>query len=128
MLETSEDSPRYAQMQQKIASFIKSQTEPVTTAQVVRHVKTYDFVWDSLEFLESTKVIENVGGIQISRWVYASPKKREKPKKRKCPACQKTKALVEFYQEWSGAPSKLCKSCKTKKASTRKKKDREVSA
>lgn len=119
MHQVSEDSPRYTAMKQAIANFLMKQTEPVTTAEVVRHVGTYDFVWDALEALESSHLITNVGGVQISRWKYKHSKTKIKTNTKHCKACDQEKPLIEFYQEWSGSPSRYCRQCKIEKVTKR---------
>ena len=94
----------------------------MTVRSIVNTLNVRDFVWDALELLESSGVIKNVGGVMISRWIYLK-EGRQKTKYKLCSQCEKKKPLIEFYQEWTGAPSARCRECKIARQQRSKKKD-----
>lgn len=112
MFDVYEDSLTFTQTKALVAQVLQSAGGPMTVRQLKQHIAEDTYLWDCLLALEASKTIENVGSLMISKWVHrrSSPKD---VKTRICVVCKEELPLVEFHQEWSGAPSAKCRACKT---------------
>lgn len=108
-----EDAPGYGETRVQILAILKKAKKPMSMRELKKKLGTDEFLWDALEALKFSGLIEDVGGVLISRFKYVAEEKQEAEKTAVCSTCRKTKPLIDFYQEWSGAPSKKCKTCKS---------------
>lgn len=120
-IENYGSSPRFYAIKERIVKLLKKADEPMTVRSLVSKLETRDFVWDALEMLQGSGVIKNIGGVMISRWVYVD-QGRQRRKMKVCSQCGTKKPLLDFYQEWTGAPSAKCRDCKIQSQKRGKKK------
>lgn len=114
-------SPKYVAIQGQIVDILKSTSQAMTMRQLKAELGTDEFLGDALEILIFAGIVAVEGSILVPRYRYLGEKKVATETKT-CPTCQQTKPLIEFYQEWAGAPSKLCKSCKVNRQKTYRRK------
>lgn len=107
-----DENPDYVATQKRVLDFIKKSKTPQTYREINVAVGKLDFVWDAIQALLFAGHIEDVGSMMISRFQFKKTKTKPKRESKKCSACKEEKPLIEFYQEWSGSPSKKCKECK----------------
>lgn len=106
------ESPEYRETKEAIVSLLMKRKKPLTLRQIRSILGTDSFLGDALEVLTSSGVVEMGGGIlrPTYRYVGVNP---NTIKTKGCAECGVDKPLIDFYQEWSGAPSAKCKACKS---------------
>jgi hypothetical protein len=108
-----EDSLNFTQTKAAVAELLRNADSSMTVRQIKRQMPNDTYLWDCLLALEASHNIRNIGSLMISRWVHRKDVS-EDVKTRMCVECRKTQPLLEFNQEWAGAPSAKCKTCKAK--------------
>lgn len=87
--------------------------EPMTHRALKEAIGHNTYLGDAIDALITANLIEDVGGVMISRFKYIGAL-AEPPKTKQCKSCKVEKPLMQYYQEWAGKPSANCKDCKIK--------------
>jgi hypothetical protein len=111
MFDWAEDSPAYTKTQEDVVAILKTAGHPLTMGELKRRLGSDRFLADAIEILEFMGMIGREGSVMLPTYSYIGLKKVANDKKI-CGNCQAEKPLIEFYQEWAGSPSRLCKTCK----------------
>lgn len=111
MHEYYEESLTFSQTKAAVLELLRSSDQPMSVRDIGNVINDSTYLWDCLLALEATHLIDNVGSLMISKWV-AKKVKAPTVNTKACSECARELPLVEFYQEWSGAPSSKCKECK----------------
>lgn len=111
MYTTENESPLYREMQERILELLKKHREALTVRQIRTMLCCDDFLGDALEILQFIGAISAEGSVLRPKYRYISEPSAE-AKKKVCGNCLIEKPLLDFYQEWSGAPARQCKDCR----------------
>ena len=124
-MDLDEDSPLYLKTQENILDLLKGKRKPLTIGAIKRELGTDKFLADALEILVFTGVVAEEGSILLPTYKYIGIKKVGLETK-VCGKCLQEKPLIEFYQEWAGSPSRMCKLCKIEAQKRRGRKPKSV--
>lgn len=112
-----DDDPAFDELKHKLAEWFKKRKQSATVSDIKKKFGDR-YLWDALQSLATQHLIEDVGGVTLSKWKWLGGSKADPPKL--CVNCRKESPTSAFYDHKQDKFQPLCKTCRQVRQSRRR--------